>query len=104
MSWKCDKCHRKFSDDEKPVEVQGFKFCAPCISGESAEAVKENREKNKKIGKILMIVAAVIIAASIAAGIVVFKKMITVAIVIWVVGLLLTMVLMAIGERFAKKK
>lgn len=104
MSWKCDKCHRKFADDVKPTEVQGFKFCAPCISGESAQIVEENREKNKKIGKIFMIIAAVVITAAIVIGIILFKKMITVAITIWVIGLLATMILMAIGERISKKK
>ena len=104
MSWKCDKCHRKFGEEIEPVIVQGFKFCAPCISGESAQIVQENRDKNVKTGKVLMIIAAIVIVIAITAGIVLFKKYTGVAVGFWVGGLLITMILMAIGERFSKKK
>lgn len=104
MSWKCDKCHRKYDDSVSPAEIQGFKFCGSCLSGNNDDVFKANEKNKKKKVRIILIAAAVIFAGSIAAGVILFKSSMRIAIPVWIAGFVTAVVLTAAGESVEKRK
>ncbi len=104
MSWKCDKCHRKYDDSVSPTEIQGFKFCGSCLSGNSDAAFKANEKNKKKKVRIILTAAAAVFAGSIAAGVILFKSNMRIAIPVWIAGFVAAVVLTAAGESVEKRK
>ncbi len=104
MSWKCDKCHKRYEDSVVPAKIQGFKFCGNCLLDNNAETLKVNEKNKKKKARIIFIAAAVIFGVCIAAGVVLFKADMHLAIPIWTAGFVAAVVLSAIGEAVEKRK